>query len=1056
MSLNWARARQLLADGDLRSLFIDALGWDHYTTPLDITIDGSILTLPALAHKRGMVAYQCATPSAQSLADYAQRRKIEHQVGKAAHEHLIVFTDAANQTQIWQWVKREPGKPAACRERTFHRSQPGDALVQKLEAIAFTLEEEERLSLTDVTRRTRAGFDVERVTKRFYDRFQKEHTAFLRFITGITDRADHEWYASVMMNRLMFVYFIQRKGFLDNDRDYLRNRLNRMRNAHGEDKFYSFYRYFLLRLFHEGLGGRQRSPELEKLIGRIPYLDGGIFDVHELERPDRYGKSIQIPDDAFEHIFDYFDQYQWHLDERPLRADNEINPDVLGYIFEKYINQKQMGAYYTKEDITEYISKNTVVPFLFDAARSKCKVAFENPKGPTVWDILKDDPDRYIYEPVRHGVTWNYIPRDPNQGEPLAHPLELPLDIAAGLNPPSLQQPVGDGPVQTLELRKGWNKTAPAEYGLPTETWREVVARRRRYEEIKAKLGAGEVRDVNDLITLNLDIRQFAQDVIENCEGPELLRAFWHAIEKVTILDPTCGSGAFLFAALNILEPLYEACLDRMQAFVEDLERSGEKHRPEKFSDFRKVLAHVAAHPNRRYFILKSIILNNLFGVDIMEEAVEICKLRLFLKLAAQVEPDTARGNLGIEPLPDIDFNIRAGNTLVGYATYDEVLKQAEGDWVREQAIESIKITAADLQQPFDAFRARQVEGDGSVPTEDKQKLRRRLNALGDELDCYLATEYGVEPSKKDAYAKWLKSHQPFHWFVEFYGIMSGGGFDVIIGNPPYVEYAKVKADYRVVESTYSCLQCGNLYALVLERCCRMINGNARVGMIVQLSAICTDRMQPLQVVYRRSFTSIWAACYDDRPAKLFDGLEHIRATIILSHHGAGTAMHICTTNLLRWYSEYRDGVFQLLRFGPVSDVCISGSFPKLGDPALGSTIRRARAMPSTMESVHRLGSPDAVYYYRSPLYWIRSMNFLPHFDSGAASRSVHHFKDFGLRDKRLAPIVGCVINSTTFYTWFMAYGNGRNVAIRDVTTFPGPNSLFTDESATEFRCSPG
>ena len=56
-----------------------------------------------------------------------------------------------------------------------------------------------------------------------------------------------------------------------------------------------------------------------------------------------------------------------------------------------------------------------------------------------------------------------------------------------------------------------------------------------------------------------------------------------------------------------------------------------------------------------------------------MEEATEICKLRLFLKLAAQIEPDAAKDNLGIEPLPDIDFNIRAGNTLVGYATADEV-----------------------------------------------------------------------------------------------------------------------------------------------------------------------------------------------------------------------------------------------------------------------------------------------------------------------------------------------------------------------------------------------
>ncbi|MEK7248678.1 MAG: SAM-dependent methyltransferase, partial [Chloroflexota bacterium] len=329
MPFNTARARELLATGDLHKLFIEALGWDHLALTLEVTPTGTVRTLHALAQKRGMVAYQCPTLAGQRLPDYAERRKIEHQVARSAHEHLIVFTDAANETQIWQWVKREPGRPAACREHTFHRTQPGDALLQKLEAIAFTLDEEERLSLTDVTRRTRAGFDVERVTKRFYDLFQKEHAAFLKFITGIPEIADREWYASVMLNRLMFVYFIQRKGFLDGDRDYLRNRLGRIGAEHGKDKFYSFYRYFILRLFHEGLGGRERTPQLDTLLGRIPYLNGGLFDVHELERPERYGKAIQIPDAAFQRIFDYFDQYQWHLDERPLKADNEINPDVL-------------------------------------------------------------------------------------------------------------------------------------------------------------------------------------------------------------------------------------------------------------------------------------------------------------------------------------------------------------------------------------------------------------------------------------------------------------------------------------------------------------------------------------------------------------------------------------------------------------------------------------------------------------------------------------------------------------------------------------------------------
>ena len=73
--------------------------------------------------------------------------------------------------------------------------------------------------------------------------------------------------------------------------------------------------------------------------------------------------------------------------------------------------------------------------------------------------------------------------------------------------------------------------------------------------------------NINDFITLNLDIRQFAQDVIQNCEGPDLLRAFWQAITSITVLDPTVRFGRVHFRRAQILEPLYEACLDRMEAF---------------------------------------------------------------------------------------------------------------------------------------------------------------------------------------------------------------------------------------------------------------------------------------------------------------------------------------------------------------------------------------------------------------------------------------------------------------------------------------------------------
>ena len=174
---------------------------------------------------------------------------------------------------------------------------------------------------------------------------------------------------------------------------------------------------------------------------------------HQIE--ERHGKHIDIPDKAFDRIFDFFEQYDWHLDDRPTRTGREINPDVLGYVFEKYVNQKEMGAYYSKEDITGFIGEHTIIPAVFEMAQKSCRIAFEGEHS--IWRLLKADPDRYVHAPMLRGMD-----------------KELPKPIAAGLN--------------DVSKRADWNKPADPEYALATETWREVVARRSRCEEIRNKL----------------------------------------------------------------------------------------------------------------------------------------------------------------------------------------------------------------------------------------------------------------------------------------------------------------------------------------------------------------------------------------------------------------------------------------------------------------------------------------------------------------------------------------------------------------------------------------
>jgi hypothetical protein len=805
-----------------------------------------------------------------------------------------------------------------------------------------------------------------------------------------------------MLNRMMFIYFIQKKGFLDGDVNYLRTRLQRMQHDVGPDRFQRFYRLFLLRLFHEGLGVPEqgRAPELAQLLGRVPYLNGGLFDVHELERTN---DSIHIPDQAFQDIFDFFDTWQWHLDERPLRNDREINPDVLGYIFEKYINQKQMGAYYSKEDITGYMTQHAVIPHVFEAAEAACPIAFTTEAG--VWRLLRQDPDRYIQDFVRHGCD-----------------IDLPENIAAGLS--------------DIAQRDAWDARADATHALPNETWREHVARREQYHDAFTRLASGSVHSVNDCVTLNLNLQRVAEDVITQSEGPELVRAFWMALTSLSVLDPTCGSGAFLFAALNILEPLYEACLDGMQGFVDDLATTTRQRPADTLVSFRDTLEHVARHANRRYFVLRSIVVRNLYGMDIMKEAAEICKLRLFLKLVAQLTSSAE-----IEPLPDIDFNIRVGNALVGYVLYDEVRHSATASFDFANVIEKVQAKAADLQEAFDAFRTHQVDEQSLAQSEEKEGLRGRLAELTSELNVYLAREYGVEPQNQRAYSSWLSSHQPFHWFAEFYGIIAGGGFDVIIGNPPYVEYRTVSDEYTV--RAPQLVDLGNLHAMVTLRCLSLLSASGSMSLIVPVALPSTDRFVSLRDALAAR-GAIWLSHYDFRPAKLFEGSEQ-RLTILVLRPAA--TKRIFTTKYNRWYGEERPTLFARLAYTEWADgTRLRPVWPKLAGPLSASILKKVAAQSVTVASLVG-GTGEAVLYYKNTgvLYYTMFTREAPQCFVNGRPQPSSRETTLKVRDRRVLPALYCALNSTLFYAMYQIHSNCRDLNPSDIQCFRLPTSLLTE-----------
>ncbi len=1029
---------RLVRQGAFRELFVTELGWNRYRGQEmlpKIVVDDVEYNISALAERSGFQILYCEVDviPTQSVA-----KKIDTRLRRQAADYICIFRlRRGNAHDLWVVPVRTNEK----RDLVLveYEDAKAELLYSKIEGITFALDEVS--NIVDLRNKVQGAFAVnsERITKDFYSGFKKEHKAFADFISGIDDHVatrdnrNKQWYTSVMLNRLMFCYFIQKKGFLNLDHDYLRNKLNWVRQEQGENRFFkSFYRGFLSTLFHDGLNSPNHTREFEHMYGKIPYLNGGMFEEHQLERD--YA-DIDIADEAFFRLFDFFDTWRWHLDTRLTASGRDINPDVLGYIFEQYINDRaQMGAYYTKEDITEYIGRNCILPFLFDEVKRTAgdDGGYFAPGG-YVWKTLQESGDRYIFDAVKKGYPdFQSIPENISRGiitEEMRHEY-------AKLSVNDL--PVGHRPL--AELRADWNTRTPEQWGLPAEIWRETIERLKRCDTILHKIKSGKITSINDFITYNLDIRSFANDLIAGADS-RFVGRFYHALQKVTILDPTCGSGAFLFAAMNILEPLYEVCIERMQEFNSWNSQLFKNELSEISNKYRS---------NIQYFIFKSIILRNLYGVDIMVEAIEIAKLRLFLKMVAVVDVDRRVQNLGLDPLPDIDFNIRCGNTLIGYANKAEldrdlskasdILQELANQEFKKKIEEEMKKVAA----TYDIFKTMQLKQDEDLAAfkQAKHDLRVRLVNLNEQLNLRLHSA-----TSELSFDEWLKSHQPFHWLAEFYQIIVGnGGFDVIIGNPPYVEYFKknIKTKKSIADiygiNNYETLSCGNLYAYVIERCISLGNKNIKLGVIIPSSSVCTPRMEPLaKILQKRSM--LWTSLWDERPSTLFDGVC-LQLSIQLYSRDIKSSNFI--TSMYHWSSDERTNIFKLVAYADlINNIKVAEVTPKVRSIGEINLINKLSNDSQILSSIiNGVGDKGDIFYKNAGGRYWRLIKSFPTFYK--SERGVTTSTEKRIETPReLIPIIVSSLSSTLFYWYWRVVSNCRHLTNRELDSFAIANSII-------------
>jgi len=897
MPVEIERLREPLDAGNFADLLIRELGWDHpQGTAQEVSHpdDGTIAR--QIATKRGIGVW-----ISEEIPSPAARRRLDTVVGRRNREHLLVFCE--DNRQIWHWPEqRQSGTGYRLVSHEHYAGTRNEALLQRLASASFSLEEEEGLTVIDVLGRVRQSFNAEAVTKKFYNDFKTHQEQLTGQIEGIPFEKDTAWYTSVLLNRLMLVYFLQKKGFLDGDLNYLRNRLTMVREHLGTNAFYGFFLEFLLPFFHDGLGSHLHEyddPAIKTIVGDVPYINGGVFKTHELE--SQY--EIQIPDEAFEAIFSFFDQYRWHLDERPTNEANEINPDVLGYVFEQYVNSKEMGAFYTKEDVTGYMTTMAIIPSLFDK--------LDNGRSQP-WDLLLVDPDRYIPESVRHGIDE-----------------DLPPEIAIGLNEP--------------DSRELWSEKADPLIGLPGETWWEAMDRHKHCEGTRKALSRKEVQDVSNALVHNLDLRLLAQDFLASLSDRDSLVHAHDQLKSLSVLDPTCGSGAFLFAALELLVELYTVVFER----AEELAASSD--------DPPDFLAEVDQHPNTRYHILRMALLNNLYGVDLMEEAVEIARLRLFLTLAAQIETKEQ-----IEPFPDLDFNIKAGNLLIGVASSQDARDRLAADLLGQSRLEEINEAAKEISDLYNRHVAYQATTSdpatvGSIRTE----LLDGTASVRNQLDQFLHDHRGVTTDLD----QWVQESQPFHWFIEFPHVFQTGGFDVVIGNPPYIARKRIPYEYN----GYVTDQAKDVFAPCMERAVSLLNDRGRYSMIVPIAFQFSKDYNSARSAIRKRLSEVFVSTYSRRPSSLFSEVG-VRSTIVT---GAISNKHLLhTTTLRRWWPDYRPHLFATNRYTPIDVGGFEEPWPRPGPNLIGLfealTAKRQSVANSVRRTGPELGFKQTALYYLS------------------------------------------------------------------------------------------
>ena len=670
--------------GILRELFTEILDFDRESGRLSLVqAQGRAgIELPDVAERiatlDGVVVLYVDLSSVDTATERVRKAEVlavTTVVRDALREDmLLLFSNRSGDQFHWIHPKFSGGATPTLRRIVLERGIEQRTAIQQLSNIYWSYRDS-----GNILDAVNEAFNVDKVTKDFFREYKRIFERAEALIAGFRDVEERKQFVQTLFNRLMFVYFLSRKGWLkyEGETDYLSTLWDAYADHATQDNFYNDRLTFL---FFQGLNNpdsRDVRGGVDFLIGDVPFLNGGLFEETEF---DRRG-NVTVPDEAIRPLMtELFEKFNFTvMESTPFDIEVAVDPEMLGKVFEELVTGRHdSGAYYTPRPVVSFMCREALKGYL------------EGALTPAL-----------------------------SQGE------------------------------------------------------REQTA-------------AAVARFVDDHDASGISISQAT--------------AIQQALEVVTVVDPACGSGAYLVGMMQELVDL------RVELYNQKLKQ-----------DARSL-----------YELKLHIIERNLHGVDLDAFAVNIAMLRLWLSLAIEFEGDQP------EPLPNLDFKIVEGDSLLGPDP-------------SQISLDSHAIQQSNLGFLKSAYmRAKTAE--------EKSPLRQQIEEARQAIRNTLA-DANVPEGAVD-------------WRIDFAEVITKGGFDIVIANPPYVESRSssvsptLKDAYqtRVKEDWNASLPRGSdLLVYFFAQAAHLISQTGSAVFITQNAWLNTDYGYAFQqfTVGRFSFSSI-------------------------------------------------------------------------------------------------------------------------------------------------------------------------------------------------------